>query len=72
MDGPVPGMRGGDTAVATAPGRSAWINSYRDHPPIIFRLYRTDWPAAQMIRKKPSAALRQAFAGFGGTSCPPC
>jgi hypothetical protein len=65
MDGPLPGMRDGDTAVATAPGRSACINSYRDHPPVTFLLYRTDWSAAE-TRKKPSDALRQAFAGFGG------
>jgi 2-polyprenyl-6-methoxyphenol hydroxylase-like FAD-dependent oxidoreductase len=69
MDRPLPGLRDGDSAVATAPGRSAWINSYRDHPPVAFLLYRTDWPAAE-IRKKPSAALRQAFAGFGGDLVP--
>ncbi|WP_055553497.1 FAD-dependent monooxygenase [Streptomyces sp. NBRC 110028] len=69
MDGPLPGMRAGDGAVATASGRSAWINSYRDHPPVAFLLYRTDWPAAE-IRKKPSDALRQAFAGFGGDIVP--
>lgn len=69
MDGPLPGMRDGDSAVATAPGRSAWINSYRDHPPVAFLLYRTGWPAAE-IRKKPSVALRQAFAGFGGDLVP--
>ncbi|MFI1734115.1 FAD-dependent monooxygenase [Streptomyces acidicola] len=69
MDGPLPGMRDGDGVVATAPGRSAWINSYRDHPPVAFLLYRTDWPAAE-IRKKPSVALRQAFAGFGGDVVP--
>lgn len=69
MDRPLPGLRDGDSAVATAPGRSAWINSYRDHLPVAFLLYRTDWPAAE-IRKKPSAALRQAFAGFGGDIVP--
>lgn len=69
MDGPLPGLRDGDVAVATAPGRSAWINSYRDHPPVAFLLYRTDWPAAE-IRKKPPDALRQAFAGFGGDVVP--
>ncbi|MFM9442768.1 FAD-dependent monooxygenase [Streptomyces acidiscabies] len=69
MDGPLPGMQEGDALVATAPGRSAWINSYRDHPPVAFLLYRTDWPAAE-IRKKPSDALRQAFAGFGGDVVP--
>ena len=69
MDSPLPGMQEGDSAVATAPGRSAWINSYRDHPPVAFLLYRTDWPAAE-IRKKPSVALRQAFAGFGGNLVP--
>ncbi|MBE4737599.1 FAD-dependent monooxygenase [Streptomyces caniscabiei] len=69
MDGPLPGMRDGDCAVATAPGRSAWINSYRDHPPVAFLLYRTDWPSAE-IRKKPSVALRQAFADFGGDLVP--
>ncbi|MEI5521891.1 FAD-dependent monooxygenase [Streptomyces brasiliscabiei] len=69
MDPPLPGLRDGDSAVATAPGRSAWINSYRDHPPVAFLLYRTDWPAAE-IRKKPSAALRQAFADFGGDLVP--
>ncbi|GGZ69789.1 FAD-dependent monooxygenase [Streptomyces bluensis] len=69
MDRPLPGLRDGDSAVATAPGRSAWINSYRDHLPVAFLLYRTDWPAAE-IRKKPSVALRQAFAGFGGDIVP--
>jgi 2-polyprenyl-6-methoxyphenol hydroxylase-like FAD-dependent oxidoreductase len=69
MDGPLPGMRDGDAVVAAAPGRSAWINSYRDHPPVAFLLYRTPWPAAE-IRKKPSDALRQAFAGFGGNVVP--
>ncbi|MER6010225.1 FAD-dependent monooxygenase [Streptomyces bluensis] len=69
MDGSLPGLRDGDGVVATAPGRSAWINSYRDHLPVAFLLYRTDWPAAE-IRKKPSVALRQAFAGFGGDVVP--
>ncbi|MFE3740208.1 FAD-dependent monooxygenase [Streptomyces sp. NPDC059134] len=69
MDAPLPGMREGDTVVATAPGRSAWINSYRDHPPVAFLLHRTPWPAAE-IRRKPAEALRQAFAGFGGDVVP--
>jgi 2-polyprenyl-6-methoxyphenol hydroxylase-like FAD-dependent oxidoreductase len=34
-----------------------------------FLLHRTDWPAAE-IRKKPSDAPRQAFAGFGGDVVP--
>ncbi|MFE3137698.1 FAD-dependent monooxygenase [Streptomyces scopuliridis] len=69
MDEPLPGMREGDALVATAPGRSAWINSYRDHPPVAFLLYRTPWPAAE-IRKQPASALRQAFADFGGDIVP--
>ncbi|MEU6148257.1 FAD-dependent monooxygenase [Streptomyces sp. NPDC047081] len=69
MDAPLPGIRDGDSVIATAPGRSAWINSYRDHPPVAFLLYRTPWPAAE-IRKQPATALRQAFAGFGGKVVP--
>lgn len=69
MDTPLPGLRAGDSVVATAPGRSAWINSYRDHPPVAFLLYRTPWPAAE-IRKEPADALREAFAGFGGDVVP--
>ncbi|MFB6679407.1 FAD-dependent monooxygenase [Streptomyces sp. NPDC056390] len=69
MQDPLPGLEEGDTLVATAPGRSAWINTYRDHPPVAFLLYRTPWPAAE-IRKTPSRALREAFAGFRGAVIP--
>lgn len=69
MDEPLPGLREGDSVVATAPGRSAWINTYRDHPPVAFLLYRTPWPAAE-ARKEPAAALRAAFTGFGGSIVP--
>ncbi|QLH19525.1 FAD-dependent monooxygenase [Streptomyces sp. Rer75] len=69
IDGALPGVRDGDTMVATAPGRSAWINTYVDHPPVAFLLYRTPWPAAE-VRKNPSDALREVFGDFGGTIVP--
>ncbi|GGY90338.1 FAD-dependent monooxygenase [Streptomyces poonensis] len=69
MDEPLPGLSEGDSVVATAPGRSAWVNTYRDHPPVAFLLYRTPWPAAE-ARKEPAVALREAFAGFGGKVVP--
>ena len=69
IDGELPGVRDGDTLVATAPGRSAWINTYVDHPPVAFMLYRTPWPAAE-VRRNPAEALREAFGDFGGAIVP--
>ncbi|MFF8577260.1 FAD-dependent oxidoreductase [Streptomyces albidoflavus] len=69
VDGTLPGVRDGDAVVATAPGRSAWINTYIDHPPVAFLLYRTPWPAAE-TRKEPAKALRKVFGDFRGDIVP--
>ncbi|MCW8378678.1 FAD-dependent monooxygenase [Streptomyces justiciae] len=69
FDRELPGVSGGDALIATAPGRSAWINTYVGHPPVAFLLYRTPWPAAE-VRRDPAEALREAFSGFGGTVMP--
>lgn len=70
IDGELPGVRDGDTLIASAAGRSAWINTYTDgHPPVAFLLYRTPWPAAES-RRKPAEALREAFGDFGGEIVP--
>lgn len=69
IDGKLPGVSDGDALIATAPGRSAWINTYIDHPSVAFLLYRTPWPSAE-VRRQPSEALREAFGGFGGAVVP--
>lgn len=69
IDGSLPDVRDGDVLVATAPGRSAWINTYVDHPAVAFLLYRTPWPAAE-ARRNPAEALRERFGDFGGTTVP--
>ncbi|MCU1639979.1 MAG: putative oxidoreductase transrane protein [Nocardia sp.] len=69
MDGQLRGLNPGDSIVASDAGRSAWLTSFRDHPPVAFLLYRTAWPAAE-VRKEPAEALRAAFGDFGGTHVP--
>lgn len=70
LEGELPGVRDGDTLVASAPGRSAWISTYTDgHPPAAFLLYRTPWPAAES-RRAPAEALREVFGDFGGEVVP--
>ncbi|MGD6741759.1 FAD-dependent monooxygenase [Streptomyces sp. BH106] len=70
LDGELPGLADGDVAVASAPGRSAWLNTYTDgHPPVAFLLYRTPWPAAE-TRREPVETLREVFGDFGGALVP--
>lgn len=69
IDDALPGVRPGDSLVATAPGRSAWINTSVGRPTVAFLLYRTPWPAAE-ARRNPAEALREAFGDFGGAIVP--
>ncbi|MDW6065602.1 FAD-dependent monooxygenase [Streptomyces sp. FXJ1.4098] len=71
IDGELPGVRDGDTLVATAPGRSAWINTYVDHPPVAFLLYRTPGPPRRSAGIPPRRCARRS-ATSAAPSCRPC
>ncbi len=71
IDGSLPGVRDGDVLVATAPGRSAWINTYVDHPAVAFLLYRTPWPPPKPAGTLPRHCARRS-ATSAAPSCRPC
>ncbi len=69
LDRPVPGLRGGDNLLVVDTRRSIAVQTFHDHDPVAMFMYCHQWPAAE-IRKRPGAALREAYRGFTGPVVP--